>query len=187
MTALYNPAEFSTPSQRQAAAARGARLHRFSSAACMPVGERLPGPAFVKTMEPVPNSAIAEAAEIAFPRLIMNRVEAIQIAVLTEYPTVSMYDLKSDRRKAIMVRARQIAMYMAKVLTARSLPEIGRRFGEGITPRFCMPCGRLSDWLERTLYCVSRSSASRKPFRRWHHEPLRNHHRPIAIPADQAR
>ena len=73
--------------------------------------------------------AIAEAAEIAFPRLIMNRVEAIQIAVLTEYPTVSMYDLKSDRRKAIMVRARQIAMYMAKVLTARSLPEIGRRFG----------------------------------------------------------
>lgn len=129
MTALYNPAESSTPSQRQAAAARGARLHRFSSAACMPVGERLPGPAFVKTMEPVPNSAIAEAAEIAFPRLIMNRVEAIQIAVLTEYPTVSMYDLKSDRRKAIMVRARQIAMYMAKVLTARSLPEIGRRFG----------------------------------------------------------
>jgi chromosomal replication initiator protein len=27
------------------------------------------------------------------------------------------------------VRPRQIAMYLAKVLTLRSLPEIGRRFG----------------------------------------------------------
>ena len=28
-----------------------------------------------------------------------------------------------------MVRPRQIAMYLAKTLTLRSLPEIGRRFG----------------------------------------------------------
>ena len=28
-----------------------------------------------------------------------------------------------------MVKPRQIAMYLAKVLTLRSLPEIGRRFG----------------------------------------------------------
>ncbi len=28
-----------------------------------------------------------------------------------------------------MVRPRQIAMYLSKVLTLRSLPEIGRRFG----------------------------------------------------------
>jgi chromosomal replication initiator protein len=28
-----------------------------------------------------------------------------------------------------VVRPRQIAMYLAKVLTPRSLPEIGRRFG----------------------------------------------------------
>jgi hypothetical protein len=129
MTALYDPAERSTPSQRLAAAARNARLHRFSSAARLPVGERLPGPAFVKIMPPVPDSAIAEASEIAFPRLILNRIEAIQRAVLIEYPTVTMFDLKSTRRKAIIVRARQTAMYLAKTLTARSLPEIGRRCG----------------------------------------------------------
>jgi chromosomal replication initiation ATPase DnaA len=95
----------------------------------MPVGEQLPGSSTLKAMSPIPNSAIAEACEIVSPRLIMNRIEAIQRAVLTEYPTVTMYDLKSVRRKKTMVRARQIAVYLAKTLTARSLPEIGKRFG----------------------------------------------------------
>jgi chromosomal replication initiator protein len=35
----------------------------------------------------------------------------------------------SSRRTANVVRPRQIAMYLAKTLTLRSLPEIGRRFG----------------------------------------------------------
>jgi chromosomal replication initiator protein len=34
----------------------------------------------------------------------------------------------SSRRTANVVRPRQIAMYLSKVLTLRSLPEIGRRF-----------------------------------------------------------
>ena len=34
-----------------------------------------------------------------------------------------------ERRTAAVVRPRQIAMYLSKVLTLRSLPEIGRRFG----------------------------------------------------------
>lgn len=38
-------------------------------------------------------------------------------------------DMVSERRTAQVVRARQIAMYLAKTLTPRSLPEIGRRFG----------------------------------------------------------
>ena len=38
-------------------------------------------------------------------------------------------DLLSSRRTANVVRPRQIAMYLAKMLTPRSLPEIGRRFG----------------------------------------------------------
>ena len=37
--------------------------------------------------------------------------------------------LLSSRRTANVVRPRQIAMYLAKTLTLRSLPEIGRRFG----------------------------------------------------------
>ena len=38
-------------------------------------------------------------------------------------------DLVSARRTQAIVRPRQIAMYLAKVMTPRSLPEIGRRFG----------------------------------------------------------
>ena len=38
-------------------------------------------------------------------------------------------DLLSSRRSRDVVRPRQIAMYLAKSLTSRSLPEIGRRFG----------------------------------------------------------
>ncbi|PNE09990.1 MAG: chromosomal replication initiation protein DnaA, partial [Beijerinckiaceae bacterium] len=35
----------------------------------------------------------------------------------------------SARRTASVVRPRQISMYLSKLLTPRSLPEIGRRFG----------------------------------------------------------
>lgn len=38
-------------------------------------------------------------------------------------------DILSSRRSRDVVRPRQIAMYLAKSLTSRSLPEIGRRFG----------------------------------------------------------
>ena len=38
-------------------------------------------------------------------------------------------DMRSARRTANIVRPRQVAMYLAKTLTLRSLPEIGRRFG----------------------------------------------------------
>ena len=38
-------------------------------------------------------------------------------------------DLVSARRARAVARPRQIAMYLAKRLTTRSLPEIGRKFG----------------------------------------------------------
>lgn len=42
---------------------------------------------------------------------------------------LSIIELISDRRLAQLVQARQIAMYLAKRLTAHSLPAIGRQFG----------------------------------------------------------
>jgi chromosomal replication initiator protein len=60
------------------------------------------------------------------PRRI--RIEDIQRVVSRHY-NVSKSDLLSARRTRTIVRPRQIAMYLAKVLTPRSLPEIGRRFG----------------------------------------------------------
>jgi chromosomal replication initiator protein len=56
------------------------------------------------------------------------KIEDIQRVVARQY-NVSRSDLLSSRRTANVVRPRQIAMYLAKTLTLRSLPEIGRRFG----------------------------------------------------------
>jgi chromosomal replication initiator protein len=56
------------------------------------------------------------------------RIEDIQKVVARQY-NVSRADLLSSRRTANVVRPRQVAMYLAKILTLRSLPEIGRRFG----------------------------------------------------------
>jgi hypothetical protein len=42
---------------------------------------------------------------------------------------VTMTDLLAHRRAAKLVRKRHIAMYLASALTGRSLPEIGRAFG----------------------------------------------------------
>jgi chromosomal replication initiator protein len=60
------------------------------------------------------------------PRRI--KIEEIQRIVARQY-NVSRADLLSSRRTANVVRPRQVAMYLAKTLTLRSLPEIGRRFG----------------------------------------------------------
>jgi chromosomal replication initiator protein len=56
------------------------------------------------------------------------RIEDIQKVVARHF-NVSKSDLLSSRRTRTIVRPRQIAMYLAKMLTPRSLPEIGRRFG----------------------------------------------------------
>jgi chromosomal replication initiator protein len=56
------------------------------------------------------------------------RIEDIQRLVARQY-NVSRSDLLCSRRTANVVRPRQVAMYLAKILTLRSLPEIGRYFG----------------------------------------------------------
>ncbi len=74
------------------------------------------------------------SAEITLRDLVGQReprrvkIEDIQRVVARHY-NVSKADLLSSRRTRTIVRPRQIAMYLAKVLTPRSLPEIGRRFG----------------------------------------------------------
>lgn len=60
------------------------------------------------------------------PRQI--KIEDIQRVVARQY-NVSRVALLSSRRTAEIVRPRQVAMYLAKTLTLRSLPEIGRQFG----------------------------------------------------------
>jgi chromosomal replication initiator protein len=56
------------------------------------------------------------------------KVEDI-LRIVSRHFAVSKADIMSDRRHRSVVRPRQIGMYLAKQLTSRSLPEIGRRFG----------------------------------------------------------
>ena len=51
------------------------------------------------------------------------------LKVISRHFGVSRGDLLSERRHRSVVWPRQIGMYLAKQLTSRSLPEIGRRFG----------------------------------------------------------
>lgn len=55
-------------------------------------------------------------------------IEEIQKRVAEHY-NIRLSDMSSPRRARNVARPRQIAMYLAKQLTTRSLPEIGRRFG----------------------------------------------------------
>ncbi len=55
-------------------------------------------------------------------------VEEIQRKV-SEYFNIRMSDIIGPKRLRSYARPRQIAMYLCKQLTSRSLPEIGRRFG----------------------------------------------------------
>jgi chromosomal replication initiator protein len=55
-------------------------------------------------------------------------IEEIQRKVAEHY-NLRLTDMSSARRARNVARPRQVAMYLAKQLTSRSLPEIGRRFG----------------------------------------------------------
>ncbi len=55
-------------------------------------------------------------------------IEEIQKRV-AEHFNIKLADMQSPRRARQVARPRQIAMFLAKQLTTRSLPEIGRKFG----------------------------------------------------------
>ena len=48
---------------------------------------------------------------------------------VADYYNIRLSDLLSARRSRTIARPRQVAMYLSKILTTRSLPEIGRKFG----------------------------------------------------------
>lgn len=55
-------------------------------------------------------------------------IDEIQRQVAAHF-NLRLADMSSARRSRVIARPRQIAMYLAKQLTPRSLPEIGRKFG----------------------------------------------------------
>ena len=77
---------------------------------------------------PVPE-AVSAPVDIDSIEVTQILVKDIQIAVAAHF-NVTCIDLISERRTANLVRPRQLAMYLAKKLTTRSTPQIGRQFGD---------------------------------------------------------
>ncbi|MEC7099621.1 MAG: chromosomal replication initiator protein DnaA [Pseudomonadota bacterium] len=63
---------------------------------------------------------------------VFNQIRVITVDkiqnVVSNYFNIALSEMLSQRRSRPLARPRQVAMYLAKKLTTRSLPEIGRRF-----------------------------------------------------------
>jgi len=63
------------------------------------------------------------------PRLHAPRISEVQVAVASQFG-LGVSDMSSPVRARSVARPRQLAMYLARELTGKSLPEIGRLFGD---------------------------------------------------------
>jgi chromosomal replication initiator protein len=75
-------------------------------------------------------------------------IEEIQRRVAEHY-NIRLTDMSSPRRARAVARPRQIAMYLAKQLTSRSLPEIGRKFGNRDHTTVMHACNKVCELMER--------------------------------------
>jgi len=84
---------------------------------------------FARIYERVPN--ISETKIILKDLLNINEakvsIDNIQTLVC-KYFKISKNEMLSSRRSRYLVRPRQVAIYLSKILTSKSLPEIGREF-----------------------------------------------------------
>lgn len=89
--------------------------------------EQIPPPIPV-TIEDRVAALEEKVAELEIPLPGPAMIKRIQ-HIVADHFGVPVIDMVSQRRTASVVRPRQIAMYLSRLLTLRSLPEIGRRFG----------------------------------------------------------
>jgi chromosomal replication initiator protein len=98
----------------------------------------------VRELEGALNRVVAHATLVGRPVTLENTQEVlhdllrandrritiddIQKQVASHY-NIKVSDMHSARRARAVARPRQVAMYLSKKLTSKSLPEIGRRFG----------------------------------------------------------
>jgi chromosomal replication initiator protein len=84
---------------------------------------------FSKIYNKVPNLAETKVVLKDLLNLAENKVtiDLIQI-IVCKFFKISKNEMLSSRRSRYLVRPRQIAIYLTKILTSKSLPEIGREF-----------------------------------------------------------
>jgi chromosomal replication initiator protein len=76
------------------------------------------------TLETI-QEALSDSRYATAQRLTVDRIQR----AVCEMFELTMTDMTSKRRARAVARPRQVAMYLSKTLTKRSLPDIGRRFG----------------------------------------------------------
>lgn len=75
-------------------------------------------------------------------------IDEIQKKV-AEYYGIRLSDMASPRRARQVARPRQVAMFLAKQLTSRSLPEIGKKFGNRDHTTVMHAVSRVNELMER--------------------------------------
>ena len=98
----------------------------------------------VRELEGALNRIVAFSSLVGRPITLENTQEVLQDLLRTsdrritieeiqkrvaEHFNIKLAEMSSARRSRAVARPRQVAMYLAKQLTSRSLPEIGRKFG----------------------------------------------------------
>jgi hypothetical protein len=139
-SALYDARQHATPSQLSAASGHLRRIERIQN------GHRAEVQAVISTPVHIVDSYPQIAVDVADPAHLKGmwfyhlvfvsektlptrkpRIAEIQVAV-AEFYGVAVHDMLSARRTANVMRPRQVAYYLSKTMTLRSLPDIGRRF-----------------------------------------------------------
>jgi chromosomal replication initiator protein len=77
-------------------------------------------------------------------------IDEIQRRVVEHYH-LRMGDMSSSRRARAVARPRQVAMFLAKQLTSRSLPEIGKKFGDRDHTTVMHAIARVQELMERDV------------------------------------
>lgn len=120
-----------TPTQMQFAQAHRERLQRIAAAAInAPLTERRPQ-CLITALPPIDEPTLPPAEAVRVPwfddenRLSVDRIKR----VVADAFGITKRDIDSARRLREVVIPRQIAFYLAKKLTLKSLPDIANRIG----------------------------------------------------------
>ena len=104
----------------------------FSEASVAPIATLTELPEGFAPGQPAESDVIGDAAGAAVDGWRAQGHAKAQVQdqrIVARHYNVSKTELLSNRRTRTIVKPRQVAMYLSKVMTPRSLPEIGRRFG----------------------------------------------------------
>jgi len=92
-----------------------------------PEPQRIERQAMPEPVAPTPEP-VAPGITVTLPIPTYPTIRSIVAATAAHFG-VPVIDLMSQRRHKSIVRPRQVAMYFARVITPRSLPDIGRNMG----------------------------------------------------------